>query len=115
MWLRIATLVATLAGVLAILPMAQGQALHDVHKEAGVACTACHKEEPAAVAPPNAVCVACHGAMLGQDAPAVFPDPHRSPHLGPDEIPACNDCHKIHRESEVTCVMCHRGFEFQIK
>lgn len=93
------------------------QSLHDMHSKAGVACTACHKEAPAAVAPPNATCVACHGTMLvpKPGARALSPDPHRSPHLAADEVPACNDCHKIHRASEVTCIACHRSFQFNKK
>ncbi len=95
----------------------QGQQLHDVHRNAGVVCAACHKETPAAVAPPNATCVACHGTMLvpKPGARLLSPDPHRSPHLAADEVPACNDCHKIHKASEVTCVTCHRSFQFNTK
>lgn len=93
---------------------ATSQALHDVHGNAGIPCTACHQEAPPALATPDTTCVACHGTML--DGPsALSPDPHRSPHLGPGEIPACTECHHIHRPSEVTCVMCHRGFQFNVK
>jgi len=45
----------------------------------------------------------------------VGPDPHASPHLGSQEVPVCNECHKIHRPSEVTCTACHRSFEFDIE
>lgn len=93
---------------------ATSQALHDVHRNAGVPCTACHQEVPPALAPPDTTCVACHGTML-DGLGTLFPDPHRSPHLGPGEIPTCSDCHRIHRPSEVTCVMCHRGFQFNVK
>lgn len=103
---------AALAALLLAVPLAHGQALHDRHAGVGVPCAACHQETPASAAPPDAVCVACHGGMIGQDAPLMSPDPHRSPHLGPDELPACTECHGIHREAEVTCVMCHRGFQF---
>lgn len=92
-----------------------GQALHDVHRNAGVACEACHQETPPALTPPDTACVACHGTMLDGRQGAISPDPHRSPHLGTGEVPACSDCHHIHRPSEVTCVMCHRGFQFNIK
>lgn len=93
---------------------AASQALHDVHENAKVPCAACHQEVPPAVAPPDTTCVACHGTML--DGPGTqSPDPHRSPHLGAGEIPACSDCHHIHRPSEVTCVMCHRGFQLNFK
>ena len=113
--IRIAASIIPIASVLLAFSMAQGQELHGIHEKAGVACSTCHKEAPAEVAPPSAICEACHGTMTGDDDPIVFPDPHRSPHLGPNETPVCSDCHNIHRKSEVTCVTCHRGFEFQIK
>ncbi len=115
MWQRTAVLVLALA-VLGS-PSALGQALHDVHQNAGVPCAACHQETPPSVAPADAVCVSCHGTMLGdgQEQSALSPDPHRSPHLGPGEVPACSECHRIHSQSEVTCVLCHRGFQFNVK
>lgn len=96
---------------------ASAQALHDVHENAGVPCAACHQETPPAAAPPNATCVGCHGTMLEtrEGADALAPDPHRSPHLGAGEVPVCAECHSIHGQSEVTCVMCHRGFQFDVK
>ncbi len=93
------------------------QALHDRHEAAGVACGACHREEPPKAKPPDAACTTCHGTMVGKDAPplARSPDPHASPHLGPGEVPACGECHHVHKPSEATCVACHRGFRFQMK
>jgi len=108
--------IVLLAGLAAWSPI-KAQSLHDVHQGAGVPCAACHQEAPPAVAPPNGTCIACHGTMLEDiegRAPSS-PDPHRSPHLGPGEIPACTECHKVHSPSEVTCVQCHRGFEFNIR
>lgn len=112
MWKHVALLVAALF----LGSHAQAQTLLDVHGKAGVACAACHSEQPASAAPPDSVCVACHGTMIGDDGKqASSPDPHRSPHLGPDEVPACNECHSIHGQSEVTCVACHRGFQFDTR
>lgn len=95
---------------------ARGQVLQDKHGDAGVQCSDCHRNtspEP----PSHVVCVACHGTTLEREQPVRQrgPDPHRSPHLGPGEVPVCSDCHHVHRESEVTCVMCHRGFKFDIE
>ena len=92
------------------------QALHDVHAGAGVQCTACHEQFPPlpGATTPDSTCIACHGTML-DTASASLPNPHASPHLGPGEVPACTECHKVHEPSEVTCVMCHRGFQFDIK
>ncbi len=93
-----------------------GQALHDAHSKALVPCAACHKQTPPEPKPPDSVCVTCHGTMLPSAGRiAKSPDPHASPHLGPGEVPVCGDCHRVHKPSEVTCVMCHRGFQFKIK
>lgn len=112
MWRRFLCLIAFVV----LLPSggANGQALNDAHHAAGVGCPACHVEAPPRSAPPDATCVACHGTMLDIEG-ASLPDPHASPHLGPGETPACGECHKVHRPSEVTCVMCHRGFRFDIR
>lgn len=116
MWQRTSFLISVFCAAVLLGSHAQGQALHDVHGNAGVSCAACHREEPATVAPPDAICVACHGTMIEDDGQETrFPDPHRSPHLGPGEVPVCSECHSIHGQSEVTCVMCHRGFQFDIK
>lgn len=113
MWLKTALLVSMFWAVTATA--AGGQTLHDTHEGAGVSCAICHQETPPAVAPPDALCVACHGTMLDSGPSILTPDPHHSPHLGAGEVPVCSDCHHIHRPSEVTCVMCHRGFQFDIK
>lgn len=110
-WLRPSVLAIVLLWASA---PAFAQALHDIHEGAGVECTACHQQWPPEPDPPDSTCVACHGTMLDQSS-GLSPDPHASPHLAPDEVPACSDCHHIHRPSEVSCVMCHRGFRFEIK
>jgi hypothetical protein len=116
-------LLAAVLGVLADDAGAEGKGVHsdlsllEVHKLAGVACSACHKETAPEPKPRFAICVACHGAVFGTDSPLRMkgPDPHRSPHLGLDETPDCTSCHKVHQPSEVTCTMCHRGFRFNIR
>lgn len=107
-----------LAVFLATAFQVSAQALHDLHQGAGVPCTACHVENPPAARTPIETCVACHGTMVGpiEVEPAVpGPDPHRSPHLGPDEVPVCTECHRVHRPSEDTCSVCHRGFLFEME
>ncbi len=95
---------------------ALAQALHDSHSRGGVPCASCHVgEQVPSLSPPDAVCVACHGSKVEPLEPGEQisrPDPHRSPHLAPGEAPACTSCHSIHGQSEVTCLTCHRGFEF---
>lgn len=106
-----ATILALAVLALTLWPWwaSHGQALHDVHENSGVTCAACHQETPPSTAPANSVCTACHGTMLdtGGEEQRVGPDPHASPHLGPEEVPFCNECHKIHRPSEVTWTACH--------
>lgn len=99
--------------------------LIDKHTAAGVPCESCHAKveaEPGEQHPPvpipsfDATCVACHGTML--EAPEgkemSFPNPHVSPHLAPGEVPQCTECHRVHAPGEVTCNLCHRGFNFTI-
>jgi Zn finger protein HypA/HybF involved in hydrogenase expression len=105
--------------------------LIDKHTAAGVTCENCHgggesagdgaaelegEHPPVALSPLDAMCVACHGTMLeapeGQEM--SLPNPHLSPHLAPGEVPACTECHSVHEPGEVTCNVCHRGFEFTI-
>ena len=95
----------------------EAQSLHEAHERANVPCAACHMPEPSDIAPQEKSCVVCHGTMLEprEGEQQVWPDPHRSPHLGEGEVSTCRDCHKIHGKSEVTCVMCHRSFQFEVK
>jgi len=95
---------------------AHSETLHGMH--ADVPCAACHTGEDMASPVPSATCVSCHGTMidpLEEGEEISFPDPHRSPHLGPDDIPDCTVCHGVEEEPQVTCVRCHRGFEFEIE
>jgi hypothetical protein len=97
--------------------------LIDRHTAAGVPCQACHtpgEAEPADRPLPlssfDTTCVACHGTMLepAEGKEMSFPNPHVSPHLSPNEAPPCTECHRVHEPGEVTCNLCHRGFNFTI-
>jgi hypothetical protein len=99
--------------------------LIDKHTAAGVLCESCHAKgeaEPREQHPPvpipsfDATCVACHGTMLddSEGKEMSFPNPHMSPHLAPGEVPQCTECHRVHAPGEVTCNLCHRGFNFTI-
>jgi hypothetical protein len=101
MWLRLAVLTTALSGAMIAAGIAYGQTLLDVHDKAGVACTACHTEEPFA-APPNEVCVACHGTMVEKqdDQAESKPDPHLALQLGEGEIPPCTTCHTVHGSTD---------------
>lgn len=107
-----------LAAILATAAPTFAQILHNVHEEAGIPCAACHTEDPPSARAPTATCVACHGTMispLAAEETASGPNPHRSPHLGPGEVPVCSECHSVHGKSEDTCSMCHRGFGFSME
>jgi hypothetical protein len=106
-----------LASVLATAAPAFAQMLHEVHEGAGIPCAACHTEDPPSDPTPTATCVACHGTMIGPpgEDDVRRPDPHRSPHLGPDEVPVCSECHSVHGKSEDSCSVCHRGFGFEME
>lgn len=105
-------------------PAADGL-LIDKHTAAGLSCHSCHtasdagpddKHPPVRIQSFDAKCVACHGTMI--EAPEgkemSSPNPHVSPHLGPGEAPQCTECHQVHQRGEVTCNLCHRGFNFTI-
>jgi len=85
--------------------------LADLHQASGVACAACHKENPPKTAVPDQVCVACHGGV-----PAIIartdnyePNPHVSPHSADLR---CATCHHAHKPSEVSCLACHADKTF---
>lgn len=98
-----------------------GGLLVDKHIAAGVACESCHatgevggnEGQPAGPTSFDTLCVACHGTMLEvpEGEEMSFPNPHISPHLAPDEVPVCTECHRVHEPGEVTCNLCHRSFD----
>lgn len=107
----------------ALLVLATGgafaQDLAKVHADAKVACAKCHVQAKPAKSPakPNASCVTCHGPQkaLAEKTAAAKPNPHAPPHLAAGDTQACNDCHHVHKASEVACTECHRGFKFNVK
>ena len=85
--------------------------LGDRHKEKGIQCDGCHKENPPQNKTPMAVCQGCHGdyKSLGEKTEKVDPNPHRS-HLGSLD---CSSCHHSHKPSEDHCAGCH-NFGFKV-
>jgi nitrate/TMAO reductase-like tetraheme cytochrome c subunit len=96
---------------------ADNKLLIDRHKAAGLECGSCHSESPPQAAPSNSKCIGCHGdqAKLAAQTKYASPNPHAPPHLSPGETQACQDCHHVHKQSEITCTDCHRSFQFNIK
>lgn len=102
------------AALCAAAPPSAAQVLLERHEAMGLDCAACHTDGPPFDEDPgDAACIACHGTMIDGPAPEG-PDPHHSPHLAAGEAPDCTSCHRVHAPSEVTCVFCHRGFEFTL-
>ena len=80
--------------------------LADRHKNAGIDCEACHKENPPSKLVPMQVCLGCHGgdyAKLAEQTKTIALNPHDS-HLG--EAP-CKFCHHAHEPSVYYCASCH--------
>ena len=97
---------ACLFGAHSILLAAESSNLGDKHKNAGVGCESCHKENPPSKLVPMQICLECHGGdygKLAEQATKVTPNPHDS-HLGKAQ---CEFCHHAHKSSEYYCAKCH--------
>lgn len=86
------------------------------HQKAGLTCKSCHQEEPPKAVVPGDRCMTCHGdlAKLIQKSSKAVPNPHASPHINPGEQPKCEECHHIHKPSEINCLNCHQDFKFKM-
>jgi hypothetical protein len=121
---RIAAMLALLAGAISALLIASmselradGDSLLQAHLHAGLNCAACHAESPPQQAPPIDKCTGCHGdqAAVAARTKALTPNPHAPPHLAAGETQNCEECHHVHKTSEVTCTDCHHSFQFNMK
>jgi hypothetical protein len=86
------------------------------HEKAGLTCQSCHKESPPQAVVPGAQCMICHGDLkkLIEKSIKAIPNPHASPHIAPGEQPKCEECHHIHKPSEVSCYSCHQDFKYKM-
>jgi hypothetical protein len=109
--------VAGLTLALAAPSSAQDGRLLAKHQAAGQACAACHRESPPSKKPAAAICQSCHGdqSKLAAATSKADPNPHAPPHLAAGESQVCGDCHSVHKQSDITCTDCHRGFNFNVK
>jgi len=84
--------------------------LADRHQTKGIACSACHKEDPPKAAVSTPVCLGCHGsyARVAEKTLKTEPNPHAS-HMG---NLSCENCHHAHKASENQCLSCHQ-FNFE--
>jgi fumarate reductase flavoprotein subunit len=94
-------------GVHSIMALAaEPSNLGSKHKDAGVVCESCHKENPPSKSVPMQICLECHGGnyeKLAEQTTKVAPNPHDS-HLGKAQ---CDFCHHAHKPSEYYCAKCH--------
>jgi Cytochrome c3 len=83
---------------------AQDLFLGDRHKNLGVECSGCHREDPPKQRVPMAVCLGCHGdySKVVAKTSKINPNPHDS-HLGEIE---CEKCHHSHKPSVNACNAC---------
>ncbi len=90
---------------------AQSPLLEEKHKNVGLACEACHMENPPANPVAMERCLECHGdySRLAEQTSKKKPNPHDSPE-GPI---ACEKCHHNHKRSENYCARCH-NFGFRV-
>jgi len=86
------------------------------HQKAGLTCQSCHRETPPQAVVAGAHCMTCHGnlARLIEKSNRAVPNPHASPHISPGEQPRCEECHHIHKPSEVSCLNCHQEFKYKM-
>jgi fumarate reductase flavoprotein subunit len=83
--------------------------LADRHKNSGINCESCQKENPPSEPIPMQVCLGCHGvdySKLAERTKKVPSNPHAS-HLGNAQ---CAYCHHGHRPSGNYCAKCHPLF-----
>lgn len=76
------------------------------HKGMNMQCDTCHGQTRPREMPEDAVCLQCHGSRdaVKQRTAKLNPNPH----YGHDESISCNDCHKQHEPSVLTCDQCHK-------
>jgi hypothetical protein len=84
---------------------AEGALLADKHKNAGIDCNGCHKENPPKEKVPTAMCMNCHGnyAKLAEQTQKGEHNTHDT-HLGELD---CDKCHHSHKPSADLCGKCH--------
>jgi fumarate reductase flavoprotein subunit len=81
------------------------------HARHGIQCSDCHGADQPLRSPTMATCLQCHGSYKDVAAltKGLHPNPHDS-HMG--EV-KCKQCHKEHKDSELSCNQCH-VFEMKV-
>jgi len=88
----------------------------DLHKEHGLDCKACHKEEPPKTAASEESCLVCHKSMeaVAERTKDFEKNPHKNHLLEVSDV-ACTDCHHGHSATTAICERCHMGITFEKK
>ena len=86
----------------------------DSHKERGLACAACHKEEQPKTAASGEACLTCHNSIeaIAERTKNFNKNPHKN-HLTDSSDIACTECHQGHKANISLCNQCHTGFKFE--
>ena len=86
----------------------------DRHKDRGLSCAVCHKEDQPTTAASGESCLPCHTsleAVAGRTKDFAV-NPHQN-HLVDSSDISCTDCHQGHKADKVACDSCHSGFKFE--
>ncbi len=86
----------------------------DRHKERGLTCAACHKEEQPKTAASEEACLSCHKSLeaVAERTKDFQINPH-SNHLIDSSDIACTACHQGHKADMLACDQCHTGLRFE--
>ena len=86
----------------------------DRHKERGLACAACHKEDQPKTAASGESCLPCHTSIeaVAERTKDFDKNPHQN-HLTESSDLSCTQCHQGHKADIVACEQCHSGMTFE--
>ncbi len=85
--------------------------LEEIHKNAGVTCDQCHRENPPSSPVPTPICFQCHGSYEKLAEQTENTKPH-NPHASHEGNLDCETCHHVHKPSVNYCAKCHTfGFK----
>lgn len=106
---------ACLFGIGAVISQEKAKSFTaDRHKERGMACVGCHKEEQPKTAAEAASCLACHKSLesVGERTKDFVQNPHQN-HITDSSDVQCTQCHQSHKEDTILCHNCHAGMKFE--
>lgn len=97
----------------------QAKFLSDFHAEKNLECSSCHVNDATTNTPnmtkvESQTCLSCHDDYFDKTIDD-WPNAHASPHMKPDEVLVCTDCHFGHKKQVATCSACHEDFKFDLK